>query len=421
MSRSVPSYRFHKQSRQAVVTLPDGLGGRRDVLLGKYGTAVSRLEYARVIAEWEANGRRFPQPVVALADLTVNELVLAYWRYAESYYLKNGEPTSQLDRVKRSLRPVKQLYGDTAAKNFGPLALKAVRERMVQSGWTRGYVNSCVGCVKRAFKWGVENEIVPPSVYQGLQAVPGLKKGRTEAKDTQKVRPVADALVEATLPQFTSPVRAMVQVQRLTGMRPCEVILMRPCDIDRTNGKTWVYRPESHKTEHHGITRVIFLGPQAQQVLAPFLNRDARAYLFSPREAMEGYLLANGRAIRHGKKRVPGTRYKVSSFDRAVTCACRRAFPHPALVEIDALAVNAHEKAMRRHKWITGHQDDLRAWHRAHHWAPNQLRHTKATQIRREAGLDAARAVLGHTSPSITDHYAEIDADKAMSVMERLG
>jgi hypothetical protein len=50
---SVPSYRLHKQSGQAIVTLTDGLGGRRDVLLGKYGTPESRAEYARVLAEWE--------------------------------------------------------------------------------------------------------------------------------------------------------------------------------------------------------------------------------------------------------------------------------------------------------------------------------------------------------------------------------
>jgi hypothetical protein len=57
----IPSYRHHKQSGQAVVTLPDGLGGRRDVLLGKYDTPESRAEYARVLAEWEASGRRPPR------------------------------------------------------------------------------------------------------------------------------------------------------------------------------------------------------------------------------------------------------------------------------------------------------------------------------------------------------------------------
>jgi integrase len=54
-------------------------------------------------------------------------------------------------------------------------------------------------------------------------------------------------------------------------------------------------------------------------------------------------------------------------------------------------------------------------------WQPNQLRHTKATEIRREAGLDAARAVLGHRSPTITETYAEIDEAKASEIMERLG
>ena len=54
----IPSYRRHKQSGQAVVTLPDGFGRRRDVLLGKYGSPESRQEYLRVLAQWEANGRR---------------------------------------------------------------------------------------------------------------------------------------------------------------------------------------------------------------------------------------------------------------------------------------------------------------------------------------------------------------------------
>jgi hypothetical protein len=67
----VPSYRQHKQSGQAIVSLPDGLGGRKDVLLGRFATRESREEYARVIAEWEAAGRCLPHSV-ASADLTIN-------------------------------------------------------------------------------------------------------------------------------------------------------------------------------------------------------------------------------------------------------------------------------------------------------------------------------------------------------------
>jgi hypothetical protein len=68
----IPSYRLHKQSGQAVVTLPDGMGSRRDVLLGKHDSTESRAEYARVLAEWEANGRRLPEPVARTAELSVN-------------------------------------------------------------------------------------------------------------------------------------------------------------------------------------------------------------------------------------------------------------------------------------------------------------------------------------------------------------
>ena len=72
MTDSVPIYRKHKPSGQAIVTLPDGRGGRRDIYLGKHGSAASRREYLRVIGEWETLGRRLPVgPDSAPADLTV--------------------------------------------------------------------------------------------------------------------------------------------------------------------------------------------------------------------------------------------------------------------------------------------------------------------------------------------------------------
>jgi hypothetical protein len=42
------------------------------------------------------------------------------------------------------------------------------------------------------------------------------------------------------------------------------------------------------------------------------------------------------------------------------------------------------------------------------HWHPNQLRHTKVREIRREAGLDAARVVLGHRSAQITERIKSL-------------
>jgi hypothetical protein len=104
-SFSPPSYRLHRQSGQAIVTLRDCVTGRRrDILLGKHGTTESRKEYARIIAEWEAShqstnpagmvGRlssrgRIDRP---FPDLTINEVLLAFLRHCEMYYLKDGKP-----------------------------------------------------------------------------------------------------------------------------------------------------------------------------------------------------------------------------------------------------------------------------------------------------------------------------------------
>jgi hypothetical protein len=93
------------------------------------------MEYARVIVEWEAAGHRLPASA-AVKALTVNELILAYWRHAEQHYRRpDGTPTKELADIRLSCRPLKALYGDTTAKDFGPLALKALRESMVAGNW----------------------------------------------------------------------------------------------------------------------------------------------------------------------------------------------------------------------------------------------------------------------------------------------
>src|SRR5216684_3572830 len=114
----VPSYRLKKSNgrRYAVVSLPDGAGSRRDILLGQYGSKESWAEYARVIAEWETAGRRLPE-ARSKNDLTVNELVDAFWftHAVEVYRLVDGTPTKEQEDFKLSLRPLKSLYGYTRA------------------------------------------------------------------------------------------------------------------------------------------------------------------------------------------------------------------------------------------------------------------------------------------------------------------
>ena len=62
-----------------------------------------------------------------------------------------------------------------------------------------------------------------------------------------------------------------------------------------------------------------------------------------------------------------------------------------------------------------------RAWREQHCWHPHQLRHTAATEIRREFGIEAAQVVLGHASLNVTEVYAERNRKLAEKVMQQLG
>jgi integrase len=183
--------------------------------------------------------------------ISIAELLVAFLRFAEGYYRKNDRPTGEVSNLRYALRPLRELYGMTPAREFGPAALKAVRQAMIESGLCRNEVNRRIRRIVRVFKWGVEYELVTSEVHQGLKAVAGLRAGRSEAREREPVRPVEDDRVEAIRPHVSRQVWAMIELQWLTGMRPGEVGLMRTAELD-TSGAIWSYTPSSHKTEHHG-------------------------------------------------------------------------------------------------------------------------------------------------------------------------
>ena len=169
LTRTTPKYRRHKASGQAVVTIEG-----RDHYLGPWRTKASTVEYDRLIGEWLARGR--PDTAQgAIDEITIKELIAAYWTFAKTHYRKAGKPTSELGLISLTMRPLARLYGVSTANRFGPLSLKAVRQTFIDSNISRGVVNANVGRIKRCFRWGVENELVSPTVFHGLQAVRGLQ------------------------------------------------------------------------------------------------------------------------------------------------------------------------------------------------------------------------------------------------------
>lgn len=270
------------------------------------------------------------------------------------------------------------------------------------------------------FRWATAQELVPGNVYHSLQAVDGLKRGRSGVREGRTVTPVDEAWVRRTQAALPATVAAMVEVQLWTGMRSTEVCTMRPCDIDR-RGKVWTYTPAAHKTAHHGHRRVVPLGPKAQAALRPFLEatRKTDAYLFSPAESE-----ADRRARRHAARKTP-----LGQGNRPGTH--RR--PDPRVTPGDLYDRTAYRRAIERavgkanrltradpQRCCVTDPDAIQAA-LIPHWTPHQLRHTAATRIRREMGLDAARALLGHRSLAVTDTYAELDQALAAKAAGRFG
>jgi integrase len=145
--------------------------------------------------------------------------------------------------------------------------------------------------------------------------------------------------------------------------------------------------------EHFDRRKVIRLGPKAQELLRPWLKRDPEAYCFVPAETSAWQYRRTRRKptsetqVEDGGSKVlklrPGLKYTRHSCRVAVQRACKRA-GIPA-------------------------------------WSPRQLRQTRATAIRKEFGLEAAKAVLGHTDTKITEIYAERDLELARKVMREIG
>lgn len=373
-----PALRHHKPSGRAVVRI-----NGRDIYLGAFGTTAAATAYHKLIAEWSAHGGHLP---IAPDEMTMLELTAAYLDHCEGYYLgRFGGPTSTVYEITRVIGTILQLYGDTLVKDFGPVALRTVRDIWINDEKKLAVytINKYTGRIRAMFKWGVANQMAPVETYQALCCVAGLRRGRGVGRDTTPRQTVSVAHVEATIQHMPKPLQAIIRLLLLTGARPTEILRLQRGDIDCT-GPVWSAVIREHKLEYRGIQRTLYFGPRAQAVLRPFLLRSEDSYLFSPIEA-ESERHANCDTHRpEGKPRNPKKTQRVIGYF----------YDHTGLA-----------KAIRR---VCDANDIPR-------WTPYQLRHTACTMIEASSDMETARAVLGHATMDTTAIYLHKDAKAAIS------
>lgn len=312
---------------------------------------------------------------------TTNDLLDKWAIHAQEYYSQK-----EALGVTSGMRLFRELFGARPLESLTHGDMLTFRDTMVKMGLSRSTVNKRLGIVKRISAWALDELLMSAQTKAELTQISNLKRGRSAAKEVIPVTAAQDGDIEKTLAYMPPSLADMVRVHRLTGMRPGEVCALAWGQIERRHD-VWVFRPVDHKNEWRGQPRAIVIGPKAQAILARYEGQAP--FIFSPAFAMkERY--EELRARRKSKvqpsqidrscidpMRKPGEQWEVGAYAKAVLNACRA----------------AHVK-----------------------WTPNQLRHTCATEVRRQFGIMAAHAILGHAlGPRITDVYSyEAAADEAI-------
>ena len=264
----------------------DGKGGKS---ISVSSSPESRQRYAELLTKLVTGAtldikvvdRRSRSNTPANDDsLSINELCVLFLKHAEQYYRKNGKLTSEYDLLTLAIEPLKELFGMTPVEQFGPLALKTVREAMVAKGWTRGTVNAEVGRIRHIFRYAVENELLKDSsVLQKLEAVSPLLVGRTEAPDNEPRQAVPQEQIDAVKKLVSERCRDLIELQLCTGARPGELMKLTSAMIDRS-GEIWTAELREHKTTHRGKVRKLAFGAKSQLILRKYVSADPHARLF---------------------------------------------------------------------------------------------------------------------------------------------
>jgi integrase len=396
-----PQIRFHAHSGQARVRINGQV-----IYLGPYGSPEANAAYHRLLAEWHATSgnvvvpeaastasRRQRRPAAAEptasaplasapAGLTLAEVCVMWIADCEQRYTrKDGTQSSTIHECRMIVRAL-EANGGMPAAAFKAKALVAVQRRLVDQGRPRTTVNRIVKGIRRMFRWATVNEYVPDGLVHTLEAVEPLRPGQTDAPELEPVVDVPDPHVDQTLATMPRIPRDLARFIRLVGCRPGEACKIRPCDVD-TTGPVWRWTLPKHKNSWRGHARVVLVGPKAQGVLRPYLNRRPEQYCFSPVESERERLRYLGRTEMRARLAMCKECYSVSSLRCAIKRAGKRA-------KVPA-------------------------------WTTMQLRHTAATEAREAFGLDAAQARLGHKSADITQVYASVSQKHAERVAIALG
>jgi integrase len=224
-------------------------------------------------------------------------------------------------------------------------------------GWSVGGIVRHYGILLRILRWAVIEGYCTREVFDNASIVENTKASlRGIAEPNKKVMPVSIEDMEAIRPLVTDLIWDVLQIQYHTGMRISEVANLNTGEIER-HEDFWLFVPAEHKTAHRSKSKVVAIGPKAIAILQKYWR--------------PGFLFGDERQRRR-------------------------------------LVANVQQRLRRAGKTTS------RPWH------CHQLRHTRATEVKKINGLEAAAAVLGNTI-SAANIYAERNTQLAIEMAKESG
>ena len=279
-----------------------------------------------------------------ITGVTLPALAAVYKSYSQKRY-QGGT----LNAYHRTIERFAILFPELDSQDVACSNVEKFQMSLVEQNLAVNTINDYLARLKKIFRWAARNKYMPSRNLLFFEILDRVDNTWPGVRQTDKVKPVTLEQINEILSDVPKTVAALIKFQFHTACRPSEARLLRLCDIE-LSGDVWFYCPPKHKTSHQGKKRRIPLGPLAQHVIESQPIVDPTSYLFHSGD--------------------PSRPYKKDSYSRAIRRACERAGIAP-------------------------------------HWTPNQIRHTAATSIRAEYGIEVAQVVLGHSHVRTTEIYAE--------------
>ncbi len=187
--RRIPSYRLHKASGCGVVTI-----NGKDIYLGPFGKPKGEALYERLIRQWLETGH-----LETVHPFLVSDLTASHQRWASSYYVKDRKTTSEFALCERICKTLNRCWGGMSVNDLRGHCLSEIRDELASedSNPGRATINRYVNIIRRIFQYGVTQGLVPAEVWYALKAVPPLKQGRCDVRESTPRKKKLEKQIEA--------------------------------------------------------------------------------------------------------------------------------------------------------------------------------------------------------------------------------